>query len=41
MLNDRLNDLLFIFSKDGVYNPIFRLEFRAGFAHQFFENKKT
>jgi hypothetical protein len=41
MLNDRLNSLLSIFSKNYVYNPLFRLEIWTGFAHQFLENKKN
>jgi hypothetical protein len=41
MLNDRLNGLLSIFSKNCGYNPLFRLKIWAGFANQFFENKKT
>jgi hypothetical protein len=41
MLNDRLNGLLSIFSKNDDYNPIFRFEIWIWFMNRFYKNKKT
>jgi hypothetical protein len=40
MLNDRLNGLLSIFSKNCGYNPLFRLEIWTGLHINFLKIKK-